>query len=248
MTKTTFLTLLSDAWPVPLESQHSRRTERCPSLARIVAAAKTRWNPEEEAHGSECEYCGRMVARVWQDYPPSWKEMIRFAAAPELSSNRRAMEIYTGALGHRRYLIARRMADLFARGAALRGQLNNLLDAATLIDASLPIPAAAASHAQVESAPFAIRAEVPGTDILVHVEKNGKDELEVVARGFNAEPGTIVHVDLVGASASFSCDIVLGVSEGGVAGAAAIGPFDGVVHRLGIDCVVAAYIVSTDGA
>lgn len=238
MTKTTFLTVLGEAWPEPSERQHSKRTAQCPTLARVISAAKTGWRPEEEHHARKCQYCSQLVARVWQDYPPSWREIVQYASAPELSVNTLAMQVYTTGAGQRRYAIARRLNDLMATRIAVRKQLENLLDRAILVDAPLPVPTAAAAYAQAKSKAFAIEAEIPGEDIVVHVFNNEQDELGVTATGPTPTHGTTVHVDLVGAGEPLSFDVVVGAKS-----ALIIGPFEAILRRIGMDCVMATYVL-----
>jgi len=248
MTKTTFLTLLRDAWPESVKQQHSRRTRDCPSLPRLVAAVKTGWHPDEHEHASECEYCLRLVARVWEDHPPAWREVIKYAAAPDSYLDRRAMQIYVARGGRHQYAIARRFADFVISGSTVLGRIGTLLENAAFVGVSLPIPATAAARAQEEATPFAIRAEVPNTDIEVRLWKNEQDEMEVTAKGTSRFAACTVHVDIVGTSASYPCEILLARDDDDSSfGKRVLGPFDAIVYRLGVDCMVAAYLASTQG-
>jgi hypothetical protein len=198
-----------------------------------------------------------MVARVWEDHPPGWREVIKYAAAPDSYLDRRAMQIYATRGGLHQYAIARRFADFVTSGSMVLGRIGTLLENAAFVGVSLPIPATAAAKAQEpataaakaqeEAMPFAIRAEVPNTDIEVRLWKNEQDEMEVTAKGASRFAACAVHVDIVGTSASFHSEIFL-VGDGECSsGERILGPFDAIVYRLGVDCMVAAYLVATQG-
>ena len=41
--------------------QHRLRTPECPALTRFPVAMRDGWEPEEEAHVRDCDYCQKVI-------------------------------------------------------------------------------------------------------------------------------------------------------------------------------------------
>lgn len=247
MNTSDFLDLVREAWPLPTREQHSLRTPRCPRLPKIVAAVKQGWTAQErEEHVNTCEYCQRVTAMVWEDHPPEWTDLIRYAVEPSSFPDSRAMQIYAERGGKRRSAIARRFVELSEAGSRMKEQLASLIEKAVFTSTLLPMPPAALAQAQTAHEAFEFRTHLPDTDVEIAVRKNAQDELEVIASSASAAmSGARVHVDVVGTSATFSCDVRLDDQDEGVAGSCKLGPFDSLIHQLGAECLVTAYLDET---
>lgn len=67
--------LFRQAWNASVAqapTQHSKRTDNCPSLPRFAEALRTGWQADEQAHITSCSYC-----------QCTWDSALRIAAEPD---------------------------------------------------------------------------------------------------------------------------------------------------------------------